>query len=552
MRALTGRITNHRGRIRRRVLPAIGLMIGLMAACSNHALADVMPPPIPANVQALSRQLRVDLVWDADAEPLAYEIQRAQTPDGAYSPLPVALTNVDVNAGSDFLGRAGGEYFYQVRSVRPAAPGRPAAVSPWSAPCHAHPLALDAGQLIGETQEAGFRYFYNYGHPTSGLARMGTHFTPNVCSASGTGFGMFNVVVGIERGFITRQQGVDRARRTLRFLAAKTTRYHGAFPHMLDGITGQTIPFTDRDDGADIVETSFLMAGVLLWREYFSGNNSQEAEIRQLANQLWRDVDWHWFVGEEGGVSFLRWHWSPKHGWDKDDRVIGFNEAQLAYVLALASPTHPIPAQAYWQGWEPDYYGKSRTRFGVWLQLGQNDLGPPLFWIQYSYLGLDPRQISYRGRTYMKEFQDICRVAMLYADSRSNEFKGYGRLWGWTAGDGPNGYQVHAPGTNDDGTINPSAALSAMPYAPEGSRAFLLALYSEHGRELWGPFGFYDGFNLSRNWFDRDYLASEIGTIAPMIENQRSGLCWKTFMRAPELAAALKVLASPPYAAKPH
>lgn len=462
-----------------------GLLFLVVAGATIARAEDA--PPIPRHVVAIGRQLRVDLTWEADAKPFAYEVRRARSSNGPFEALPLEITNANVNVYSDFIGPAGGGNYYQVRSVRLPGTAGPRAESGWSAICEAQAKPFNEKELPAETEEAGFRYFYNYSHPGSGLARMGTESTPNVCVSGGTGFGMYNLVVGVERGFISRQQAQEQALRELKFLATKATRYHGAFPHMLDGITGETIPFTDTDDGADIVETSLLMEGALLWREYFSGNDPREQEIRKLADGLWRSVDWRWFMGTDGGKAYLRWHWSPKRGWDERDRVIGFNEAQLAYVLALASPTHPIPAQAYWQGWQPDYYGRSRTRFGVWLQLSQEDLGPPLFWIEYSYLGLDPRQISYRGRTYLKEFEDICKVAQLYADSRSNQFKGYGELWGWTAGYGPNGYKVYEPGTNVTGRLIQRPPFPRCPMRPGmRDRSWRRCIYSM-GANFGGP-----------------------------------------------------------------
>ncbi len=516
------------------------------AFCSCVAAeADAKPPAPPRDIKVLSRQLRVDLVWAASEAPLNYEVRRARSPDGPFEPLPVELTNVNVNAYSDFIGQAGGGYFYQVRAIRPGETNQPPIASAWSETQKGSPQSLNDDELLTEVQEAGFRYFYDYAHPVSGLARVGTRKKPEVCSAGGTGWGLYNLVVGVERGFITRQQSVERALKMLRFLSGKADRFHGAFPHWLDGGTGQTIPFSHYDNGADIVETAFLMEGVILLREYFSGKNADEAEIRQLADSLWRAVEWNWFAQEKDGRAYLIWHWSPDHGWYKNHPITGFNECQLVYVLAMASPTHAVQPKCYWQGWQSTNYGTPRTEFGVPLELGR-ELGPPLFWTQYSYLGFDPHQISYHGKTYFEHFQNFCRVDVAYAESKRADFKGYGPLWGWTAGYGPDGYKAFAPGPRDNGTINPSAALSAMPYAPKECRAFLAGLYANHGREFWGPFGFYDAFNLTRGWLAQDYLGNEVGPIAPMIENYRSGLCWKTFMQAPEISPVLKILAHPP------
>jgi exo beta-1,2-glucooligosaccharide sophorohydrolase (non-reducing end) len=512
-------------------------VLSSMAAPSDALLAP------PAKFKVLSRQLRLDLTWsDADAS-MNYEVQRSRNPKGPFETLPVEVQGVSIY--SDFIGNSGDDYYYRVRAIHFEDTNQPAVFSTWSEVRHGSPRPLDVEQLLTDVEEGGFRYFYDYGHPGSGLARVGTRKNLDVCSSGSTGWGMYNLVVGIERGFITRREGAERALKILDFLSNKADRFHGAFPHWLNGSTGKTISFSKYDNGADIVETAFLMEGIILLREYFSGHNGNEVEIRKLADGLWRAVEWDWFAQEKDGSAFLFWHWSPNYGWFKNHPISGFNECQIVYLLALASPTHPIQPKFYWGGWESAHYATPRTEFGIPLELGR-DIGPPLFWTHYSYLGLDPRQISYHGQTYFDQFRDLCRVQILYAQSKKDDFRGYGALWGITAGYGPSGYHAFEPGPRDNGTINPTAALSSMPYVPNESRAFLLEMYEKYGSQLWGPFGFYDGINLSKNWVARDYLGNDVGPIAPMIENYRSGLCWKTFMQAPEIGPILKLLAEPP------
>ena len=522
----------------------------MLISCFFGGICKVFSAPnddstaTPENIKAFSRQFRVDLVWDAVKQPVTYEIRRSEKAGGNYIPLSVQLTNLNVNVYSDFIGQGGREFYYQIRSHRFGTNDHSNAFSDWSAVCHARSQFLDTNQLLTEVQEAGFRYFYDYAQPVSGLSRIGTRANPDVCSSGDTGFGMFNLVVGIDRGFITRPQGISRALKILTFLTGKADRFHGAFSHLIDGSAGKALPFGHDDDGADIVETAFLMQGVLLWREYFSGTGPDEVEIRKLSDGLWRAVEWDWFATRENGQSFMRWHWSPDHGWLENDKITGFNECQIVYLLALASPTHAVQPQVYWQGWQTALYATHRMQFGIPLELGPHDFGPPLFWIQFSYLGLDPHSVRFDGKTYFEHFNDICRIEMLYGQSRSNHFEGYGSFWGWTAGYGPDNYKEYLPGGIDDGTINPSAAISSMPYVPDASRALLFELYANHGSQCWGPFGFYDSFNLSRNWFARDYLGNDVGPLAPMIENYRTGLCWKIFMNAPEIRNALKMLNS--------
>jgi hypothetical protein len=500
------------------------------AQSTNSSLAS------PAGLRALPRQLRVDLQWEAAAGSERYEVQRATNAAGRFTTLPSFLPGWPLH--SDFIGAAGGEFCYRVRSVGTDAGGGFVA-SDWSDIVKGRPLVLNTNQLLTEVQEACFRYFYDFAHPVSGLAREGTGFFPDFCATGASGMGLFNLGVGVERGFITRAQGVERVLKILRFLSEKGERFHGAFPHFMNGATGRANPFFKDDDGADLVETAFLMQGLLFVREYFSGADADEAEIRRLADGLWRGVEWDWFAHDDGKWASLIWHDSPYRDRQSQIRIAGFSECHMVYLLALASPTHSVPDKFYHQGWESAWFGESRERFGIRLELGR-DITPPLFWTHYSYLGLDPRQVSYLGRSYFGHFQDLCRVQVRYAESRSKDFAGYGPLWGITSSKGPDGYKAFAPGRGDNGTLAPTAALASMPYVPPESIAALVEMYVKHGAQLWGPFGFYDAFNFSRNWVSTDYLGIDVGPIAPMIENYRTGLCWKKFMAAPEVGGVLK------------
>lgn len=522
-----------------RILRTIGVLVFSMGVAELGA-EEVQAP---LGVRTLSRQLRVDVFWNHAPAGMFFEIQRATRPEGPFTPLPRQLPGIPIY--SDFIGDAGGDYFYQVRHARTNRYGEFVAASDWSETVKGSPQPLDAETLLTEVQEASVRYFYDFGHPISGLAHEGTTFPPDFCALGASGMGLFNLAVAAERSFITRQQAAERVLKMLRFLSNQAERFHGAFPHFLDGRTGKAIPFFKGDDGADLVETSFLMQGALFVREYFNREDAIEFEIRERAEALWRGVEWDWFAQEKAGMAALLWHWSPTQGWRHGLRITGFNECHIVYLLALASPTHPISDQYYWQGWESRHFGEPRTRFGIALELG-HDFGPPLFWTHYSYLGLDPRQVFYQGRSFFEHFQDLCRVQVRYAESRRKDFKGYGPLWGITASKGPDGYRAFAPGSRDHGTLAPTAALSSMPYVPEESRACLAELYQKLGVKIWGPFGFTDAFNQSRDWFTPHYLGIDVGPIAPMIENYRSGLCWKYFMQTPEIQRGIDAVRTRP------
>ena len=470
---------------------------------------------------------------------MGYEVQRASTPLGPFKELRNNLPQLTVY--NDFAGEAATN-FYRVRSIQTNSIGH-VLPSDWSKPVEGRSAGLDPDKLLTDVQRASFDYFYLYAHPVSGLARASARRDPDICAIGASGMGLFNLGVGIERGFITRQEGAEQTLKELRFLSETADRFHGAFPHFINGRTGAVIPFSKYDDGADIVETAYLMEGVLFAREYFSGTNAEETEIRSLANSLWRGVEWDWFVNQSSPIPAMIWHWSPKYSFKVNLFILGFNECQIVYVLALASPTHPIQSKCYWEGWESGNYAAEGMQYGVHIQIGGwSDVGPPLFFTHFSYLGLDPHLLTFRGRSYFDHFRDFCRVQVLYAESKSEVHKGYGPLWGITASAGPDGYRAFAPGLNDNGTLAPTASLSSMPYVPAESKSCLLEMYQNYGKQLWGPFGFYDAFNFSRNWVSKTYLCIDEGPIAPMIENYRTGLCWNTFMKAPEIGPVVKVI----------
>lgn len=513
-----------------------------ISSLTGPCLAADLPRPIPT---AHSRQLRVDLTWP-ESGALYFDVQSSSDPEGPFMTLHPGFHR-EVPAYCDFLGKPYVTRYYRVRSVTPDQAGSGLKnASEWSDVVQGTSQPYAADLLLTDLQEAGWRYFYHYGHPVSGLAREGAPRKPELCTIGATGMGLFNLGVGVERGFSTRQEAASQVLKILTFLNDKADRFHGVFPHWIDGETGRTIPFSQYDDGADLVETAYLAQGLLYTREFFDQPSPQEAVIRTLADKVWREIEWDWFASEKDGRACLFWHWSPNHGWRMNMPVRGFNECQITYLLALASPTHPAPLKAYQDSWYNDSFSTNRTDFGVQHELGQR-LGFPLFFTHYSYLGFDPRQVTFHGRTYFDHFTDACKVQVKYAQSRKDDFMGYGPLWGLTASLDPTGYMAHEPGTShDNGTISPTAALSSMPYLPEASQQFLQTFYLEHGKQTWGPFGPIDAFNYNQNWFSPELLGIDVGPIGPMVENHLTGSCWRTFMQAPEIQALLSRLPDRP------
>ncbi len=391
-------------------------------------------------------------------------------------------------------------------------------------------------QFLDMVQEYTFRYFYEYGHPTSGMARerLGSD---DIVTTGGTGFGIMALIVGVHRGFITREQGVSRMLKIVSFLQF-ADRFHGVFPHWMNGRTGDVIPFSTFDNGGDLVETAFLMEGLLSARQYFNQNLITENTLRDVITSLWEDVEWDHYSRNDSGV--LYWHWSPNFGWQMNFPLRGYNEALIVYLLAIASPTHPVEASYYHSGWAGAGYVNGNTWYGHKLYVGPH-LGGPLFFAHYSFMGFDPRNIKDAYANYFDQNRNHTLINRSWCIDNPFNYQGYSEnCWGLTASDDPFGYLAHAPGPGtDNGTITPAAAIPSMPYTPQESIGALKHFYREYGEDLWSEYGFYDAFNLKQNWFADSYLAIDQGPIINMIENYRSGLLWSNFMANPEISPAL-------------
>ncbi len=392
-----------------------------------------------------------------------------------------------------------------------------------------------ARELLDEVQVRTLRYFWDHGHPVSGMAPERSS-TPEVVTTGGTGFGVMALVAGTHRGFLERSGVVDRLRRMTAFLAG-ADRFHGAWPHWLDGSTGRTVPFSPRDDGGDLVETAFLVQGLLAARGYFDGEGD-EARLRAAIDELVAGVEWDWYTQ---GRDVLYWHWSPHHGFAMDLPVRGWNEALVLYVLAAGAASHAIAPAAYHRGWASGGdFGNGRTYLGHRLPLGP-DFGGPLFFAHYSFLGLDPRRLVDRHADYREQVMAQARIQHAYARRDPGGFGYSARCWGLTASDGPEGYGAWSP-THDRGVVAPTAALSSFPYLPKAAWAALFHFLTWDGGRLFGRLGFRDAFSPRTGWVAPDYLAIDQGPIVAMIENHRSGLLWRLVMEAPEVRRGLERL----------
>lgn len=404
------------------------------------------------------------------------------------------------------------------------------------------PLLTD-DQLLDKVQQQTLKYFYDFGHPVSGLARE-RDSSGDVVTIGGSGFGLMAMIVGINRGFIARTDGIARFNRIVTFLET-ADRFHGAWPHWLNGSTGKVIPFSANDNGADLVETSYLAQGLITVRQYLTPTDTVGNNLINRINTLWKNIEWDWFrradVNGQNPQNVLYWHWSPDKGWIMNFPLYGYFEEQITYFMAAASPTHSIPLSVYTNGFLQNGLVKTSKTYTYNNESYVLPLGSPspLFWVQYSYLGMNPHFTDTNISTdFWVQNVNASRINHAYCVANPKSFVGYSdSCWGLTASDNPDGYDAQSP-ANDNGTITPTAALSSMPYTPTESMNALKFFYYTLGDRLWGPYGFYDAMNVSRGWTATSTLAIDQGPIIVMIENYRTQLLWNLFESAPEVQAA--------------
>ncbi len=507
----------------------------------------------PSGVHATGYDRHVEVRWEPVSNPdlLHYVIYRSL--DGKNFE-PVGIQIPGTTRYSDFLGKAGVAAHYKV-----AASDRSYRDSPLSAEASAFTRELSDDELLTMLQEACFHYYWEGADPASGMARENIPGDERIVATGASGFGIMALTVGVERGFISREQGVERMSKIVGFLE-KAQRYHGVWPHFLDGSTGQTMPvFGMFDDGGDLVETSFLVQGLLAARQYFHGENTQEQALYRRITQLWETVEWDWYR-EDAQSKNLFWHWSPTWGWKIHHPLIGFNEVMITYLLGIASPTHSVPASFYYTGWasqeqraidyrsgwsgthDGEHYGNGKTYYGIKLDVGVGT-GGPLFFTHYAFMGMDPHSLRDRfTNSYFENNRNIARINLAYATANPKHQEGYGaNAWGLTASDGPWGYVPQAADDDHDtGTITPTGALASFPYAPEASMAAFKHYYHDLGAQMWDIYGPRDAFNPGQNWVSPIYMGLNQAPIVVMIENYRTGLVWKNFMSNPEVHSMLE------------
>ncbi len=411
-----------------------------------------------------------------------------------------------------------------------------------------HQIITDES-LMDSVQYRTFLYFWDAAEPNSGLARERYHMDgeyplndKNVVTSGGSGFGIMAIVIGMDRGFITREQGIERLDKIVSFLET-ADNFKGVFPHWWDGETGETKAFSLKDDGGDLVETSFLIQGLLVAHQYLNTEDEREALLANRIDTIWRSVNWDWYRNNQ---NVLFWHWSTKYEWEMDFPIRGFNECLITYVLATCSPTYGVPAEVYHEGWAEngDIISPHETEgYPLNMRYQGTEVGP-MFWAHYSFLGLNPTGLKDQYADYFKEMKNYTLINRAYCIRNPKGYKGYGhQSWGLSASYTVDGYMAHQPKKEGDkGVITPTAALSSIVYTPEESLEVMHYLYSNLGDKMWGKYGFYDAYSETEDWYPQRYLAIDQGPIVVMIENYRTGLIWNLFMSHPDVQAGLDKL----------
>ncbi|RIJ34470.1 glucoamylase family protein [Pontibacter oryzae] len=506
----------------------------------------------PKLLAAKGYEKHVDLRWEPIRDPTVRYVQVYRSTDNK-SFKPVAIQIPSISRYADYVDTVGQTFYYKISLL--GDDYRESALS-GSQKAATRPMTDD--ELLDMVQEANFRYYWEGAEPNSGLALENIPGRRTMVASGASGFGLMALLVGMERGWITREQGTERFLQIVRYLD-KAEKFHGAFSHFISGETGNVEPFFgQKDNGGDLVETAFLVQGLLAARSYLDAANAPEKEIRETITKLWRGVEWSWYR-KKPESDFLTWHWSPDKEWFLNHQLIGWNETLVVYLLGIASPTHSIPASMYYTGWAsqsekaikyrsdwgrtPDgsKYSNGKSYFGVELPVGVSN-GGPLFFVHYSFMGPNPHKIIDKYTNYFENNRRIAQINYRYCVENPGKHQGYGEgSWGLTASDGLWGYSANEPVPHaDNGKMTPTGALASFPYTPQESMQALKHYYRENGHFLWGSYGFRDAFNLDENWVSPLYMGLNQAPITVMIENHRSGLIWNLFMKNKEIQQALR------------
>lgn len=518
------------------------LLVDQIAITSSKALLDNTGPPVPYSIQAKGYERHTQISWKSVDPPQLQHYLIYRSLDGGEF-LPIGIQERGLHRFTDYLGKTDQSAKYRVTAATWG--GKQSGLS---APAGALTKKLSDDELLSMLQEECFHYYWDSAGAHSGMTRENIPGDDRIIATGASGFGIMALVVGMDRGFLTRAEGIERLNKIVAFLE-KAPRYHGAWSHFMDDATGASLPvFGVFDDAGDLVETAFLIQGLLTARAYLNPSNAQEKILRRKISTLWETVEWDWYRRTPQSDA-LYWHWSPNWSWYIDHPLTGFNEVMIVYILGVASPTHSISPDLYYTGWanhetpgvasEKNEFVSNETLYGIHLDVGAKST--PLFFVHYSYLGFDPRGIRDRYTNYFENNRNLALINHAYCVANPGKHKGYAdNSWGLTASDGPEGYVPHAPLLNDDtGTMTPTGALATFPYTPELSMAAFKHFYRDLGNELWGIYGPRDAFDEDHHWISPIYMGLNQAPIVVMVENYRTGLPWKLFMSNPEMPTML-------------
>jgi hypothetical protein len=517
-------------------LRLFGLMLVLI--CAN-IYASTPNYVVPFELKGTACPAHTELTWKNNTG-FVYEIYRSADNGKKFT----KISEVNTNSYLDFFGKPVlKEQSFVYRIVPKGLSLKTNDISKFEIKVPIRPATND--DLLDMTQRYTTRYFYDFAQPETGMARERSNdVNGDIVTTGGTGFGIMALIAGAERNYLSRNEAFKTIDKIVRFLE-KAERFHGAWAHWYDAGTGRPFSFSKYDDGGDLVETAFLVQGLLTAREYFKNGNTDERLLVNKITQLWETVEWSWYTQ---GRDSLYWHWSKNHGWKMDHLIKGYDETLITYILAASSPTFPIELTVYEKCYtNSDYFLNGKNYYGIKLDLGM-EYGGPLFFTHYSFLGLNPKGLTDKYTNYFERNRSHALIHRAYAIDNPKKHVGYGsNCWGFTSSDDPLvGYTSHHPGTKaENGTISPTAALSSIVYTPEASSEALRHFYFDKGAVLFGKYGFYDAFNpgmVEGQQVVKSYLAIDQGPIAVMIENYRSGLIWKLFMNNPEILIGLEKL----------
>lgn len=516
--------------------------------------AAVVLTDAPELASAKGYERHIDLTWKKEPNPAIKYVKVYRSTDGRNYQ-PVGIQSPQISGYTDFIGVHDGTIRYKVTYV-----DHDYRETGFSNVASASTRSMTDEDFLSMIQESSFRYYWEGAEPSSGLALENIPGDPSMVATGASGFGIMATIAAVHRGFITRDEAVQRFIKITGFLL-KADRFHGVFPHFLDGATGKTVPFFGpRDNGGDLVETSFLMQGLLAARQFFNGADKNETQIRDAITKLWNETEWDWYRRSRDS-DFLYWHWSPDQEWIINHKLIGWNEVMITYFLAIASPTHGVPPSMYYTGWasqsaeaakyRADWgqttagstYTNGNMYYGIPLAVGVSN-GGPLFFIHYSFLGLNPHLVTDKYTNYFENNRNIALINLRYCIENPKNHRDYGDdFWGLTASDGPEHYSANEPTEKgDEGKMTATGALASFPYTPEASMRALKNYYRNYGKYLYGYYGFRDAINLDKNWCSPIFMGLNQAPIVVMIENYRTKLLWDLFMSNPEVEKAKEAL----------